>query len=135
MDTAEALKEATRAATAWSGCTVLETCLVGSSYILGSGEDIDCLLLVSNLQSATESAQLCGYEKEGGESYDTSTFYSLRKGDLNILLTEDLSFYSGFKASADVCRFLKVANKPDRIAVHRRLMDGEQFPFEEQDGF
>lgn len=99
--------------------------LVGSTYIQGTGQDFDVLHLVDSIDDAKAALLDDGFVLEGEESYDTSTFYSLRKGEVNALITADHDFYGGFIRAANVCRYLAVTDKAQRVAVHRIIMDGE----------
>lgn len=104
---------------------VLKDRFVGSAYILGEGKDVDYLVLVGSMSAAIDLLAKAGYVLEGAESYDTSTFSSLRKDGLNVLITQSFAFFEGFAQAAEVCKYLGLKDREQRVKVHRILLDGE----------
>lgn len=101
---------------------------VGSDYILGEGADVDVLVRVSNLSDALDALADSGFEPDGTYIGTGVEFTSMRKEGLNIILTTHASFFDGFVTAAKVCRYLKIEDKADRVAIHRFLRDGEELP-------
>jgi hypothetical protein len=103
---------------------------VGSSYInsSGQGEDLDIVVLCADpgatlpLKMRMEEA---GYRATGGESGEDDEFTTLRKGDVNVMLTVDEDWWWNFVKSAEVCKALHLRYKWERVAVHRVLMNDE----------
>lgn len=100
--------------------------IVGSTYILGAGKDIDVLVLCENKHDTLNVSGVVnsGWALETDEKYEGSEFFSIRKGDVNLLLTDDEEFFDGFAMAAEVCKYLKLADRAQRVAVHRIIRDG-----------
>lgn len=101
----------------------IEASLVGSTYILGEGNDVDIMWLVSDYQEATRLLIKDGYEYD--KDYEDDRFASLRKGEVNVIVTAEEERYRNTLIAAEVCKYLKVAERDDRIAVHRIIRDGK----------
>lgn len=105
--------------------------LVGSTYILGAGKDVDWLFLVDDLAEAAAFLLRKGWDCES-EQYDAlQKFMSFRgPGRANALVTADEDFYTGFKRAAEVCRFLHkagvthVQSRAHRVRIHAIVRDG-----------
>lgn len=54
----------------------------------------------------------------------TSTFISYRKGENNLIVTSDLSFYRRFLAATSVAKRLNLMHKEDRIALFQAVLYG-----------
>lgn len=106
-----------------AGAVIKDFHLVGSTFILGKGADVDVLLLVSSTLNALHKVQNAGYAPDCTTHYAGADFHSLRKGDVNLILTESGSYFRGFVKAAKVCKLLKVADKPMRIAIHDLIRD------------
>lgn len=93
--------------------------------------DVDYLVLVrpGEMQDAEHTLFMDGYEIGGsvilpsGESVPCS-FRSFRKGNINLILTEDLIFLGRFLAATSVCKRLNVLSKPDRIMIFQAVLYG-----------
>lgn len=101
----------------------MEASLVGSTYILGEGNDVDIMWLVSDYQEATRLLIKDGYEYD--KDYEDDRFASLRKGEVNVIVTAEGLRYRNTLIAAEVCKYLKVWERDDRIAVHRIIRDGK----------
>ena len=97
--------------------------LVGSTYILGAGNDKDYMILVSNFREASKYVSL-STQFEADKDYDDDRFASYRYGDVNWIVTSNPARYEATLVAAEVCKFLKVGSRDDRIAVHRIIRDG-----------
>lgn len=99
--------------------------LVGSTYINGQGKDTD--VLVSGLTRAQVLA--AGYVADGEDQYATSgAFQSYRKGDVNLILSEDRDYFHRFIQAAELCRVITRVtghniSKDLRVAVHAFIRD------------
>jgi hypothetical protein len=104
-----------------------EHTLVGSTFILGEGKDVDWLFLVPDMREAAAFLLRKGWLNESGEPYpdEEDGFLSLRAGNVNVLLTQNVSFYEDFETAAHVCKLLKVADRNTRVKVHRAILYGE----------
>lgn len=106
-----------------------DVALVGTMYTHGEGNDYDYVVLVPNVARAQADFNESGYRYTGAESGDEDEFHTFRKGDVNIMLTESLSFFTNFKVAAEVCKYvqkLTPLDKAGRIAIHRIIMNEEE---------
>lgn len=99
--------------------------LVGSTYILGQGADVDVLVRVADMKSFAQRLEAEGWIREGNASYPVGDFISMRKDDFNLLLVEEEKYFNAWKLAAEVCKALKLHFKDDRVLVHRVVRDGE----------
>lgn len=98
--------------------------LVGSTYILGKGKDIDYLFLVPDLYDTQERLKGRNWADGLSLEYDgLGNFFSARRGEINLLFVEDSDFYDKWLTSAEVCKALKLESRTDRVIVHRIIMD------------
>lgn len=104
----------------------LSVALVGSTYIVGEGKDIDLLAFAEDRDAIETALQVRGYVREGGESYNPQEdeFVSMRKDEFNVILTSDREFFASWVQAAEVCKYLKLADKEQRVMVHRIIVDG-----------
>ena len=111
----------------------IQRTLVGSRYILGTGNDEDMLILVEDLGEAAEFLRRKQWEAES-EQYETSgnSFLSFRAGDRNALITSDQTFFCDFARASEVCKYLAhceavrpyILDRGVRIALHKIVRDG-----------
>ncbi len=109
--------------------------LVGSTAILGKGNDTDMLYMVKDLSVASEFLRRKGWDAEA-EQYEKfdQCFMSFHahpaEGVLNILITDSQDFFAGFARSVEVCKYLhkkgftEVENRDVRVAIHQMVRDG-----------
>lgn len=96
--------------------------MVGSKAIptSESTNDTDYVVLVSSYSPICN--ELLNMEWEQGGSFKTtnrqSYFYSFRKGDLNLILTDNQSFYDHFVLATRMCILLETKTREERILVH-----------------
>jgi hypothetical protein len=112
----------------WVHSDVIKHRPVGSSNIPGvQANDRDLLLLVNDrLDFVNTCVEEFGwtYEcgKDPGDKYpaaDGSTFSSLRKGQVNLIVTSLPHFYRGFSIGAAICEFFRVSRRPVRVFIHK----------------
>lgn len=80
--------------------------LVGSTSHNGEGGDYDVVVLVSDLHRMADGLISLGWDNESdwvNNSYPSS-FVSMRKGNFNLLLTEEEGFFQRMGNSAEVIR-------------------------------
>ena len=89
--------------------------------------DEDILLLVDDLEEVIVRCTNQGYV--GGETYFDSgaitklpDFCSLRKGDMNLIVTSNKLFYDKFLLATSVCKKLNLLKKNDRITVFQAIL-------------
>lgn len=93
--------------------------------------DDDRLVLVRGLEAAAQSLVATGWERGGSNDPEApldEPFASFRKegSDLNLIVTDDETFYRRFLAATEVCQRLNLMDKEDRIAVFRAVRLGHQ---------
>lgn len=103
----------------------IEAQQVGSSYILGKGQDLDIVVRVSSMLHAADKFRAADYIYTGADSGEEDDFYTLRKGDVNVMYTSHEDFIDNFVKAAEVCKALGLTTKWQRVAVHRVLMNDE----------
>ena len=104
--------------------------LVGSMYIVGEGQDIDVLVLVQVLgNNDIQALEIEGWEYGGsipGEGCGDN-WISLKKKDINLLVTSDKEYYDKWITAAEVCKYLQdsgvILTKQQRVSVHSIIMD------------
>lgn len=97
--------------------------LVGTLYTIGEGNDMDICVLVRDVDDATISLEEHSYEQTGLAGYDDDEFTTFRKGEVNVMLTDNKEWFAKFLTAAEVCRYLKLDTKELRKAVHRIIMN------------
>jgi len=64
-------------------------------------------------------------ETSNGNDYpDDGVFMTLRRGDVNIVLTEDREFFGRFVAATEIAKRLNLRHKPDRLALFQAVLYG-----------
>lgn len=108
---------------------VVDAALIGSQYIQGVGNDVDVLVLVYARNQAVTVLEHAGYAIEGEPSSGGpgDEFESLRRGEVNVLVTEDRAFYEKWIRAAEVCKYVHGryghCHKDDRVKIHQLIMD------------
>lgn len=74
-------------------------------------------------EAATMDWELGGSIIEGRES----EFTSLKKGEFNIIMTTDPTYFKYFEAATSVAKKLNLLNKEDRIALFAAVMEGKKY--------
>lgn len=103
--------------------------LIGSAlYLPEQAQDVDFAIMLKRPLLAHD--MLTELEKEGWKmcgEYDTQEglWYSVRKGDVNLMFTHHRPFYDGYVRAMEVCKYFKLGNKDDRIAVCAMVRDGK----------
>lgn len=117
----------------WKGLALelkaLEYSPVGSMYILGSGQDDDCMILVRNIREAWEYLVSDGWETETYIGQNDVECISFRMGNRNALVTEIDEFYQNFLSAAEVCKYLwdtfefePIMERDVRVAIHQMIL-------------
>lgn len=95
--------------------------------------DQDVLMLVSpgQLAEAVQHLKHNGYTLEGSLPADTHNpighlelFASLRKGDMNFIVTEDEAFYKRFSTATELAKHLNLMLKDERIRLFQAVLYG-----------
>lgn len=91
--------------------------------------DEDHLILIAgeDLQYALDALDAEGYVPGGSYLHPSEgAFVSLRKGELNLLITSKDTFYRRFVAATTVARRLNLMDKEDRIALFQAVLYGNR---------
>lgn len=91
--------------------------------------DIDVMMHTKNVVSLYEYLLDNGWEPSKGDySSDTGPvrcWHSFRKGEYNLLITDDLEYYSKFEEATIVATKLNLLNKTDRIYLFNYITQGD----------
>jgi hypothetical protein len=115
---------------------VLEMEYVGSRVTCNpapTDTDEDILVLTSedDIYRLVEDCKVVGFK--GGEVYfsasgtASSDFYSLRKGEINLIITSRKEFFDKFLLATHVCKTLNVMSKQHRITVFQAVLYGKSY--------
>lgn len=101
----------------------------GSTAINGEGNDVDAIILVdTDIENVEVHAN--GWVLLGEESYHScGMFKSYRKGDLNIIITDDEWYYEKWKIALNVCIWMRfkhgLSDRDTRVDIHSIICDME----------
>jgi hypothetical protein len=98
--------------------------MVGSTYALGQGNDVDYLFLVKDMSVACEFLNRKRWALDSKVYKEMPQFLSFKAGRMNALITEDAHFFSDFIMAAEVCKVLRLEKREDRVKVHQILLYG-----------
>lgn len=100
--------------------------MVGSTYTLGKGRDVDFAVLVDNQFHFQEQPDwLVGdWVREGADVYEGNVFASYRQGDINVIVMHNRDTYQKFLTAMEVCKMLKLQTRKERVLVCRIVRDG-----------
>lgn len=95
--------------------------LIGSaSYMPNEAKDVDFAVLLDEGQNAmryVDNLAINGWDRCGEYDIDKGTWSSVRKGNINLMITHDLVFYGGYLKATEVCKALNLRDKDQRILV------------------
>lgn len=114
--------EAMALASEYEGC--LLSSLVGSVAIEGKGNDVDHLWLVVNKGDVIQYLTGLGFIHEGNITYNNGDFESFRRMPLNIIITDLPKIFETWKVAVEVCKYVGVRTREERVAIHQIVMDG-----------
>ena len=104
----------------------LYSCPTGSYYICTPSvvdTDIDTLFLVYNLEETVEYLKEDDWCLCGKEQYEqTSDWVAYRKGNLNVLLTDNSKYYDRFEAATELAKKRNLLSKKDRIRLFKLIL-------------
>lgn len=66
------------------------------------------------------------YEANGIEVHSDEPFCSYRQDELNLIITDDYSWFQRFMTATELCRMLNVMNKEHRIILFTVVRRGKQ---------
>ncbi len=101
--------------------------IVGSSLYLPNPNDVDfCVLLRAGRDPCLYASQLAadGWGHCGEYDEQDGRWCAIRRGYLNLMLTNDPKWFDGYVLAMEVCEALNLQDKADRIVVCRVVRDG-----------
>ncbi len=117
-------------------CVPVGSRVTCDEWAIDSKSDYDYLVLVRDLYLLNEAAEKLGFvneSKENAKTYDdgssqpgnSSPFRSFRKDEVNLIATQDETFFKRFLAATSVAKRLKINVKDDRIALFQACLYGK----------
>lgn len=107
---------------------VLEMAAVGSRVTCNpapTDTDEDILILTEDVALFLGDALEAGFSNCG--FYVDCDFISLRKGEINLIVTEESSFYNKFILATHVCKALNLLDKEQRITVFQAILYEKEY--------
>jgi len=107
---------------------VIEMAAVGSRVTCvpaPTDTDEDILILTDDARLFMGDAIEAGFANCG--FYVGCDFISLRKGEINLIVTEESSFYNKFILATHVCKALNLLDKEQRITVFQAILYGKEY--------
>lgn len=103
----------------------------GSRYVCDPAvmnTDID--FLIYNKTGCSAVLAVAGYKRSSDEMKyaDEKQFKTYRKGWVNLIVTQSLTFATGFHTATYICKRWNVLNKDKRILVHAAFRENEYYP-------
>ncbi len=90
--------------------------------------DEDWVCFSHRYQKAIDGLESEGFVSEGHPEFytgnDRGNFRSLRRGRLNLILTDQLEFFNLFVSATELARRFNLRNKADRIALFQVVLYG-----------
>lgn len=87
-------------------------------------EDTDDDYLIFTLKMGYGPAMRDAGWKLGGSEIEGDTFNSWTKDGINLIITDDTTFFDKFILATQVCRALNLKYKPDRIVLFQAILYG-----------
>ena len=110
---------------------VLNVALFGSRAVGCAKEnsDYDYLVLVKE-RPCTNSGwyDIYGFRPDGGDPLYGEDLSSWRKGNVNLVFTDDPDYYRVTLEASEFCKRYRVFDKADRCRVHEAFRDQQKLP-------
>lgn len=110
---------------------IAASALIGSALYLPAEKcaDVDFAVMLTDGNDAMQwCSALMSHDQTwsacGDYDSDSGTWFSVRRGDLNLMVTHDRAFYDRYLTAMEVCKALRLEKKEHRIAVCRIVRDG-----------
>lgn len=126
-------------------CCVKKFALVGSSLYVSDPKDVDIAVLLTDKMTVSawcedrENKTPLGTHNPMGDNWRNcceqyerqkdDDWQALRKGNVNLLVTADESWFDDMVTASEVCAALNLERKSDRVRVHRVIRD--RLPWEQ----
>jgi len=95
--------------------------LTGSTAIYGKGNDVDYIVLVEDVNKYIDDKVAGGWA--GGPGYRDSDFVSLRKDDVNLLVTKQQWLFDAFSVATTTAMAMVKALPQDNKEARVRLFE------------
>lgn len=105
----------------------------GSRFICNpppTGTDNDHVVLATRVRTAIKHFKATGFDCHSGlsaaidEGNSHDAFWSLRRGDINLIVTGDSDFYERFVLATKLARRFNLLLKADRVALFQAILYG-----------
>lgn len=104
---------------------VLDSALIGSALYMADAKDVDFAILIDgNAVDYATALTVKGFNLCSDYDVREGMWDSVRKGNLNLMITHSSEFFRGYKTAMEVCKALRLTNKADRIMVCQIVRDG-----------
>jgi hypothetical protein len=85
--------------------------------------DEDWVVYVRDMEAFVDMAIENGWELDSEDRYPGDEFNSIRKGAVNLIVTENFEFFTQMVVATLLCRRLNLHNKEDRLAVFEAVQN------------
>lgn len=112
--------------------TIIECEAVGSRVTCNPppmDTDRDILCLVKNCVLAGEACERLGFVTSSSlldQESRAMQFVSVKRDELNLIITDSVEFYQKFLAASSVAKRLNLLEKKDRIALFQAVLYGQK---------
>lgn len=114
---------------------VLRSRLIGSAaFMPAQAADVDFAVLIDDAAVLTlreyvahhligqQDFEMCG-DYSAGDGFN-EVWTSVRRGNLNLMVTDNEAWFAKYTAAMEVCKYLQIGSKDQRIAICRIVRDG-----------
>lgn len=94
---------------------------MGSYHAFGKGRDVDYTILMKDGEEAKRFFDELGYEfnQAGRYAGDDDRFFTMRKGDVNLIITTDPFIFERNRIAFDIVKALQLTDRDQRVLVHQ----------------
>lgn len=87
------------------------------------GRDEDWIVLADDLSEATNILMRNGFGPDAQKLYGNTEFVSFRKGQLNLIVTEQRWLYDRYVIATDVAKQLNLRSRADRVRLFQTIRE------------
>lgn len=96
--------------------------LIGSAMYADDPQDVDVMILVYDRVVYVEQCHAKGFVGQKNPDYP-GEWVSLKRDNINLLVTDDEEYWIRSRDAAWVCEGLKLKTRKERVIVHRIIVD------------
>ena len=89
-------------------------------------KDKDILILVKDTEEYKEKLLYDGWEGCTGYEDKEPHFFAARKGEINLIVTDELQWYLRFAAATELAKKLNLLKKEERISLFEQVLGKEK---------